>query len=110
MFPKEKRLNTALFKEVMTSGKAFHSSFFTLKVLKKDSKSLFSVSVSKKVAKSAVLRNKIRRRIYSVIRSIENKIKDGFYIILIAKEPTKTDFEIIKEEVNNIFVKSGLLK
>jgi ribonuclease P protein component len=42
-----------------------------------------AVVVSKKVNKSAVARNRIRRKLYEALRSIENQINDTYDIVII---------------------------
>lgn len=41
-----------------------------------------AVVVSRKVSKSAVVRNRIRRRIYEVVRLLENSISEPYDIVL----------------------------
>lgn len=41
-----------------------------------------AVVVSKKVSKSAVVRNRIRRRVFEIIRNQENAIKQPFDIVI----------------------------
>src|SRR3989344_5648297 len=77
MLPNQKRLTTTLFKDTIDGGMTYHSSLFILKLLKTIGPSRFSVSVPKKVAKSAVERNKIRRRVYSAIRILYPNIKES---------------------------------
>lgn len=111
MLPSSKRLTTPLFKEVMDKGKLVHSSFFSLKIMKATGESRFSVAVSKKIAKSAVERNKIRRRSYSAIRMVLPRLPEGIHGVFMAKAPIlKSTLPDISKEVELIFVKSGLLK
>ena len=65
MLPKIKRLNTALFKKVIDTGRSLHSELFIIRSVKDKSLLKFSVSVPKKISKTAVLRNQIRRRVYT---------------------------------------------
>jgi ribonuclease P protein component len=98
----------------MEKGKIFHSPFFLLKAMKsleEQGPSRFSVSVSKKVAKGAVLRNKIRRRTYSALQPLYNRVQPGFRIVLIAKNPVlEASLEEITTSLDDFFVKTGLLK
>jgi ribonuclease P protein component len=76
-----------------------------------EGKSRFGVSVPKKVAKTAVERNKIRRRVYSVIKKVESLLITGKNSIFIMKAGSeKIGFEELTNEIKKIFVKSGLLK
>lgn len=56
---------------VYREGKTHRSEYFSVKVLKKTKSNYRSaVVVSKKVSKSAVVRNRIRRRIYEQLRGL----------------------------------------
>lgn len=79
------------FDLILKSKLKFYSNNLVLRFSKNElSKSRFCVVVSKKISKRAVDRNRIRRRIYEILRLNYNKIKPNF------------DFMI--------FVKSGVLK
>jgi ribonuclease P protein component len=68
----------------MKKGGFLNSSFFTLRFLKDPLNSThFSVVVAKKVAKTAVSRNKIRRRAYSVLGKT---VKNPYFVILFGKK------------------------
>ncbi|MDP3962817.1 MAG: ribonuclease P protein component [bacterium] len=111
MLPSSKRLTTALFKKTIDNGRSAHSQLFILKLIKEGGPSRFSVSVSKKVAKKAVERNKIRRRAYSAISSFYPAIKHGIHGVVIAKNPAaKASLEEIISDIKSFFVKSGHLK
>ncbi len=111
MLPSSKRLSTALFKEVITKGKHLHSPLFVLRAIKTEGLSRFSVSVPKKVAKTAVLRNKLRRRFYSALNPLFVEIKPGIHGVFIVKETIlKAHFKSLSTELREFFVKSGLLK
>lgn len=64
---------------------AFRSHFFTIKLIKnpRRKRSRFSVVVSKKVHKSAVGRNRIRRRLYELLRAEYPKLNGVYDIALI---------------------------
>lgn len=111
MLPKSNRLTKSAFKLVMDKGIAHHSPIAVLKILKTHGKHGFSVSVSKKVSKSAVGRNKIRRRIYSIIKDYRDKIQDGISVLILMKVGSeKLSFDEITKQIESIFVKSGILK
>ncbi len=111
MLASSQRLTIPLFKNVMDKGRSMHSSLFIFRLAKIGGNSRFSVSVSKKVAKKAVDRNKIRRRAYSVLNSLYSRIQNGFHGVLIAKNTaSKAPFQEISADIEGFFVKSGLLK
>ncbi|HEY9583857.1 MAG TPA: ribonuclease P protein component [Candidatus Paceibacterota bacterium] len=111
MLPSAKRLSTLEFKVVIEKGAFFHSDFILLRAIKTKEKSRFAVSVPKKVAKTAVLRNKIRRRVYSAIGAMGPMINLGFNAILIMKSGVeRASFEELASDIRKIFVKSGIIK
>ncbi len=70
-----------------------------------------SVTVSKKVAKTAVSRNRIRRRLYTATAPLLPLIKKPSYILLMPKAECATiPFETLKNEVKNIYIKAGLFQ
>jgi len=111
MLPSSQRLTTPLFKRVMDTGKIFHSPLFSAKILKADGSSRFSVAVSKKIAKNAVDRNRIRRRVYSALHTIGPKVSSGFHVVLMPKAPVASGpFAGITPALKEFFVKTGVLK
>jgi ribonuclease P protein component len=111
MLSSQNRLSTSLFKEVIQKGIIFHGDFFLARCLNMPGISRFSVSVPKKVAKTAVLRNKIRRRIYSILRSLGSKIYSNKSVVLIMKVGSdKIAFPILKLDIEKAFVKNEIIK
>lgn len=111
MLPHSQRINTSLFKEIMEKGRFSHGNLFLFRFVKYEGKSRLSVSVSKKVAKSAVDRNKIKRRVYSLLRGMIDKIKPGYKVIVFVKTNIdKVNFDQLNKDLYSDFVKSGLLK
>ncbi|HEY4494807.1 MAG TPA: ribonuclease P protein component [Candidatus Paceibacterota bacterium] len=111
MLRSSKRLTTSLVKEVVNKGKIFHSPVFVLKALKNKDLSRFSISVSKKVAKNAVDRNKIRRRMSSILRTLYSSIYvhvDGVFLMKLQSK--EMSFKELKNEVQSSFVKFGFIK
>ncbi len=82
MVASQNRISRAHFPTYFASGKRFHSEFFTV-VYTKSTDFRVSVVVSKKIAKSAVDRNRLRRRAYGVVERL-NKEQSlvGVYIVL----------------------------
>ncbi len=112
MLPKEKRLNKALFKKVIDKGKSLNSKVFIVRFVKDNSLLKFAVSVSKKVSKKAVIRNKIRRRVYTAINSFKTLIskENGNVLFIVKSDILELKTEDIKPYIKEIFVKLGFLK
>lgn len=88
----------------MKKGGFLNSPFFTLRFLKNPLKlTHFSVVVSKKVAKTAVSRNKIRRRAYSVLGK---NVKNPYFIILFGKKGVeKATFAEVEADIKKLLEK-----
>jgi RNase P protein component len=64
MFPKRKRLTAAEVREVLAKGKAFKAGPYAGKLLSGRKPLGVAVIVSKKVARKATARNRMRRKAY----------------------------------------------
>lgn len=110
MLPHSKRLTTALFKDIFVNGKSFHSPFFIVRARKNGvDTNRFGISVTKKVSNTAVLRNKIKRRVYTALRSIDTAfpVHAVFIIQKTALKMTPKEFAV---EIREVFGKMGILK
>jgi len=99
---------------VYANGKATRTQTVTLKSTTNDRRkySRFSIVVSKKVIKSAVGRNRIRRRLYEYIRTHIKDI-DGIHdIVLIctSSELRTLPHDDISSQLDQLFTKAGLFK
>lgn len=83
MFKKTERLTKLEFNSVFKSGRRFNSAHLTV-VYSPDTSLHASVVVGKKVARQAVRRNTLRRRIYARLRLIlkANSVT-GVYIVIL---------------------------
>lgn len=99
---------------VYTNGKAVRSPLITIKttVNTRRKYSRFSVVVSKKVIKSAVGRNRIRRRLYEYIRTHLGAIEGVHDVVIIctSAELRTLPYADIKSQLDQLFVKAGLFK
>jgi ribonuclease P protein component len=106
MFKKTNRLTKVEFSEFFKKGKKNHFPNLTI-ITYPSTKTKVSVVVGKKVAKSAVRRNIIKRRIYAVLRSVSNK-KDSFGVVIIVVKPgynslsRKTAEEFLQESIAQV--------
>jgi ribonuclease P protein component len=99
---------------VYTNGKAVRSQMITIKstVNTRRKYPRYSVVVSKKVIKSAVGRNRIRRRLYEYLRTHLDSI-DGIHdIVLIctSSELRTLPYADISAQLDQLFTKAGLYK
>lgn len=126
MLGKNYRLSGFLVSQVFKKGKRFDSPLFILKFLPlkeiaTDFKnfpqenlpanhSLFSVTVSLKVEKRAVRRNRARRRLYEIVRLNLPKIKPGWAVsFLVKKQILDKSYQQIEKEVLKAFKESNLI-
>ena len=96
----------------MKHGESVRTRVFQLRHLKRhEGEFKAAVVVSKKVSKSAPLRNRIRRRVYEQLRT-NFKIKDDTSLIIsvfhkdVATMPAKK----LEEQLQELLVKAGLLQ
>lgn len=111
MLHKTQRLSTEIFKEVIEKGQAFHSPFLLLRAILSQGESRFAVSVPKRVSKTAVGRNRLRRQAYSIVGQMKARIEEGFLVVMVCKPGAeKLKVDNLREEIEKIFVKSGVIK
>jgi ribonuclease P protein component len=95
----------------MKSGRIFNSSLFTFRAVKVAGKSRFAVTASKKIFKTAVERNRIRRRVYAQLEKVMPRVEKGFHGAFIVKSALNTASpSIIYSEIEGVFVKTGIMK
>lgn len=99
MLPRKERLSRKEFNRFFSFGKKIPSASFTL-VYTPHEKLYTSVVVSKKTARTAVARNKARRRVYDIVRKARDEQNiHGVYIFLTKSSVVHTDYATLKEEV-----------
>ena len=99
MLPKKERLSRQEFNRFFSVGEKIHTPSLHI-VYAPHASFHASVVVSKKVAKLAVRRNKIRRRIYDIVRRYQReKHTTGVFIFLTKSGIEKKTYPSIKEEV-----------
>lgn len=111
MLSRSQRLSGEQLDSVMEKGRVTHSSFFWLRLLKYEGNSRFAAIVPHKVVKKATGRNALKRKMYEAIRPLLPKTSSGYLVVVCAKTPAVgTEQLSISKEMNEIFVKSGLMK
>lgn len=99
---------------VYSNGKAVRSQLFTVKYVYNSHRThpRFSVVVSKKVIKSAVGRNRVRRRLYEYLRVNTDKLSGVYDIVIICSsgELRALPFAHIAEQLDLLFTKAHLYK
>jgi ribonuclease P protein component len=99
---------------VYQNGQAFRSRMITLKVAdnKHRKNSRIAVIVSKKVLKSAVGRNRIRRRVYEYIRTQLPNFSSVFDIAIIisSSELLAVPYNEIISQISQMMDQAGIIK
>ncbi len=92
MLPKNNRLKKEEVAEILKKGRVLSSPFFRVKYIASGKETKASGVVSKKISKSAVKRNALRRKIYNVVSSQLEGIKGFSMVIFLQKTPEKDSF------------------
>jgi len=99
---------------VYSNGKAVRTQLFTVKYVPNSHRKYprFSVVVSKKVIKSAVGRNRIRRRLYEYLRINTPNLNETYDIVIICTSPElrTLPYAEISEQLTQLFEKAELYK
>lgn len=85
MFSSNNRLSTPEVNRVFLKGKRVNSPLFQIVYLKVDEDYKVSVNVSKKISKSAVGRNLLKRRLCSIMKK-HLPVLDGLWMVLLLKK------------------------
>lgn len=110
MLPKKRRVSKQVFKELRKS-QSFVLPNLTLRVTNLLGDSQIAFVVSKKIAKTAVLRNKLRRRGYNATRKITSRLKDGkAFIFYIQQGCTNLSTNDLSKEIEKALGQKGFLK
>lgn len=111
MLPRIHRVDKDLGQEIFTKGKVFHGDFLYLKVYSKPGLARFSVVIPKKVARSAVVRNKFKRRINAVLSSLIIRISPNVVGLFFAKKNiSEASFKELYRDIENILKKALVFK
>jgi len=103
MLPKNKRIPRSLFPAILLSRNFAHSAHFSVRFAVNAGKPpRVAVSASKKVSKSAVVRNAIRRRTYSVISPLLPSLPEGLYLFVAKVGAEKVKGEALEKEIREL--------
>ena len=70
-----------------------------------------AVVVSKKINKSAVVRNRIRRRIYEIVRLLDLELNSRYDIVINVynESVSEMNFEDLTQNIKELFIKAGCI-
>ncbi len=110
MFSKKHRLSkTKDIQMTFSRGRSFFYPLFGIKFASHSNPPRFTVVVSTKVSKKAVVRNKIKRIIREILKTNINNLKNGDYMILVRPPMQKAENSEIRENVLTGLKKAKLL-
>jgi len=112
MSQKAQSVNRALFSVILKEGRTYHSPHLSLRVhrIKPTEEGVFAFVVSKKVTKSAVRRNLLKRRGRHILRASADTIQRSFAgIVFFKKGAEKLSFYELQEEILLLLRKAGVL-
>ncbi len=100
------------FKNVLTKGKGYYGKYVNAYIINDNSSiNKIGIAVSKKIA-IAVKRNKIKRWIREAYNLYESNLYSNYKIVFILKKDVQVNeinYEKIKTDLNEIFVKAGII-
>ena len=102
MLPKKKRVTKDLFQTIIKSGRVINSPFFIFRYIKQNSQN-YAFVAPKKVAKTAVERNKLRRKGYNALSLLVKIPTAGIFFY--KKEAKSATFKETKDDISNILNK-----
>lgn len=109
MLPKNQRIPRELFGNLKKANILSSNDLLLIRGVSQPSgPSRFCVSVSKKVAKKAVLRNKLRRKGYKSIKSLYLSIQKPVLAQISFKKAELND-KVINESIKSLFQKTKII-
>ncbi len=107
MLKKKERLDRVTFNRFFSIGKRFHSP--SLMLIYAPHETFHASAVApKKLAKTAVLRNKFRRRIYDAFGRLQReKLFPGVFICVAKEAAPQASYDVLKDELCDLIRKTG---
>lgn len=100
MLKRPDRIQRKEFSQILLSRRFADAPHFSLRVGEGSGTARAAVSVSKKVAKSAVVRNAIRRRAYASVAEELPLLAPGLYLFRAKSGAEKLRGEALREEIS----------
>lgn len=105
MLKKSLRLDRALMKDLGPRPRLFHTEHFMLRTAPSPLGPRLGVSVSKKVSKSAVDRNRLRRRSYAAAAEIVPGLARSLYLVSAKPSAASLSVDALRRELADLLKK-----
>jgi ribonuclease P protein component len=106
MLKKSLRLDRTLMKDLGPRPRLFHTEHFMLRTAPSPLGPRLGISVSKKVSKSAVARNRLRRRAYAAVAELIPGLGRSLYLVAAKPSAAALKAETLKLELAELLKKS----
>lgn len=110
MLSKDKRITSDDFKKRFEEATIVFTPHFSIKHIPSPDKPHIAVVISKKSAKTAVLRNQIRRKVYDRLATFFSDLKPVYLVVTPNKSAQKLTNATLTQELHSALAKAGVLK
>ncbi|HEY9888992.1 MAG TPA: ribonuclease P protein component [Candidatus Obscuribacterales bacterium] len=114
--PKQYRLRrTKEFAQVYQAGRQSSTRHLVVKVLTlpeqfSQSCSRFGITISQKVSKQAVVRNRIKRRVRAALQVLIPRLRSGLWLVIVVRSPAvECDYGQFLRELEQLFLELEVL-
>ncbi len=108
--PKRYRLtHTKEFSKVYRSGKQAKSRYLAIKILGRSEQlmgncSRFGITVSQKVSKRSVIRNRLKRQVRAALQALIPKVRSGLWVVIVLRSAAvECDYWQFLRELEQLF-------
>ena len=112
MLQKNRRLKKELIAKILRQGRNFRGQNISLKYIADSGQSAsFAFIVPSRIAKSAVSRNKLKRRCRAIVFKFLPRINEGYSaLIFLEKGSPEMKFSELEMEITKLLQKAGFFK
>lgn len=106
------------FKAIYQQGKRYNGTHLVVIALSESSEAnqsllvptRFGISISQKVSKKAVIRNRIKRQIRGAIRELLREVRPRWKVIIVVRPSAlQCNYEHFLRELKQLFIQSGVI-
>jgi ribonuclease P protein component len=103
---------TAEFARVREQGRPFHGRTMLLGVLETgDAGATRTGIVTSRRIGTAVVRNRVRRRLREIVRHARPELREGLWLVIVAKPlAARADYDVLRDEWTQLAQRGGLFR